>query len=260
MRGNNRMLSVAVAKLERQGLSLVEALRAVMIDPTHSRFAKVEAGRLLSIAGDDQAVRTLLNVFFEQTEEIPLYETALALESLNDLRAVPQLIHALSEDDNPHRRRAAARALGWLRWPGRAAALALARCLTDPTQPLAAREEAAESLSYVGTHETIEPLISVLGDPDVGIRFWAVFGLGGSCRGEARAVRALESVLNDNETPSGNWWSVAKEALGMLGSMHPPVADYAARLAVETQRVFDDPNATEADRRWAGTYWWEDSK
>ena len=46
----------------------------------------------------------------------------------------------------------------------------------------------------------------------------------------------------------------------MLGTMRAPVADYAAGLAVETQRVFDDPNATEVERGWAASYWWGDAK
>jgi HEAT repeat protein len=164
------------------------------------------------------------------------------------------LIHALLEDGNQHRRHAAARALGWIRCPGRAAAVALSQCVVDPAQPQAAREEAAESLAYVGTRETIDPLIAVLRDPDVRIRFWAVFGLGGRGHWSARTVQALESMLGDHEVPPGNWWSVGKEALAMLANIQPPVSDYEARLKAETQRVFSDPDASAEDRRWAEAY------
>jgi HEAT repeat protein len=165
-----------------------------MLDPSRGHYDRAEIGRLLSVTGDSQAVDALLRLFFEQTEKDDLYVTALTLEGLDDRRAVQPLIQALLEDYNPHRRHAAARALGWIHRPGRTAALALARCLADPLQPQAAREEAAESLAYVGGRDTIEPLISVLHDSDVRIRFWAVFGLGSSCRGDARAVQALESI------------------------------------------------------------------
>ena len=124
----------------------------------------------------------------------------------------------------------------------------------DPAQPQPAREEAAESLAYVGTRETIEPLISVLRDPDVRIRFWAVFGLGGSCRGDVRAIRALESVLDDRETPPGNWWPVGKEALAMLASKQRPTGEYETKLSAERQRILANPNATAEDRRWAECY------
>ncbi len=150
-------------------------------------------------------------------QEDDLYATALTPESLNDRRAVRPLIQALLEDGNPHRRHAAGRA--------RTAAPAPARCLMDPSDPQPARQEAAESLAYVGRRDTVEPLVSVLHDPDVWVRFWAVFGLGRSCSAETQAVQALESMLDDDGIPPGNWWSVGKEALAMPGSMQPPVTD-----------------------------------
>jgi HEAT repeat protein len=254
MRGYDRIYAVKVARLERRGFPLVEALRVVMLDPAEFHLGRAAIGRALSISGDDQAVQALLKLFFQQTEKDDLYNTALTLEGLNDRRAVRPLIYALREDGNPHRRHAAARALGWISRPGRAAALALARCLVDPTQPQPAREEAAESLAYVGTRETIEPVITVLRDPDVRIRFWAVFALGGRGHRDARTVRALDSMLEDREVPPGNWWSVGKEALAMLAGMQPPVADYETRLNAETERVLSDSNATAEDRRWADAY------
>jgi HEAT repeat protein len=254
IRGPGDSLPLSVAKLERLGLPLVEALRKVMLDPALFQHERAAAGKLLAISGDKGVTQTLLKLFFEQSQKDDLYVTALTLEELNDRRALPILINALLEDSNPHRRHAAARALGWIRPSNRATARALARCLVDPTQPQPAREEAAESLAYAGTRETVDPIISVFGDPDVRIRFWAVFGLGGSCRGDARAIKALESILDDDETPPGNWWSVGKEALAMLAAL-PPVRDrYEARLATETQRILSDPNATEEDRRWAWCY------
>jgi hypothetical protein len=253
MRGPERTLPVAVAKLERGGLPLAGALRGIMLDPARFHQERAASGKLLAIAGDGEAVQALLRIFFEQTEKDDLYATALTLESLNDRRAVPLLIRALLQDGNPHRRHAA-RALGWIRQPGRAAALALAHCLIEPAQPQPAREEAAESLAYVGTRETIEPLISVLRDPDVRIRFWVVFGLGCSCRGDVRAIRALESVLDDGETPPGNWWPVGKEALAMLASKQSSAGDYETKLAAEMQRILANPDATAEDRRWAASY------
>ena len=255
MRGHERSLALAVAKNELRGFPLVTALWTVMLDPAQSHFHRATIGRLLSVTGDSRPVRALLKLFFEQSEKDDLYTTALTLEQLGDQRAVLSLIRALLSDGNPHRRHAAARVLGWMPRPGKAAALALARCLVDDMQPQAAREEAAESLAYVGRLETIEPLISALHDRDVRIRFWAVFGLGSSCRGDARALRALESMLDDDEAPPGNWWwSVGREALAMLGSMYPPLANYQTRLEAETQRVFSNADASVEDRRWAEGY------
>lgn len=255
LRSHERPIATAVAKLERQGLSLTEALRAVSLDT--SLAGRATAAAILSDAGDDLAVRSQLELFFQQTEKDDLFITALTLEHLSDLRAVQPLVRALLEDENPHRRRGAARALGWMGWPGRAAVRALGRCVADPVQPQPAREEAAESLSYVGTRETIDALISALSDPDAGLRFWAVFGLGGTYRrcGDNRCVAALESMLGDNEVAPGNcWWSVGKEALAMLGTSPRRPADYRSRLEAQIQQVLTDPNASAADRRWADCY------
>jgi hypothetical protein len=247
-------VALAVARLERQGYSLVDAIGAVVIDPARFQHDRAAAGRLLEIAEDGRAVRLLLDLFFAQEGKDEMYVTALTMEELNDARAVGPLIRALLEDDNPHRRHAAARALGWIRPAGRGAALALARCVADAGQPQAAREEAAESLAYAGRVETIDALISVLTDSDVRIRFWAVFGLGGSCRGEARAVRALESMLGDEDVPPGNWWSVGREALAMLGKLRFAGNPYVEKLAEEIRRISADPAVGEEERRWAECY------
>ena len=254
LRGVDAVISAAVAGRERDGASLSEALCGVLTDGALSQWDRAEAGRLLEIGVEGRAVRVLLDQFFVQEGNDELYMTALTMEELDDARAVPALIRALLEDANAHRRRAAARALGWISRPGREAARALARCLADPGQPQAAREEAAESLSYVGTAETTDALIGALSDADVWIRFWAVFGLGGSCRGEARAVRALEGMLGDGAVPPGNWWSVGREALAMLGGLRFAGNPYGARLEEETRRVLGDAAAGEEERRWAEFY------
>lgn len=251
-------VSLAVDQFERQGYSLVDAIGAVVTDAARFHRERAAAGRLLDIAADGRAVRLLLDLFFAQEGKDELYVTALTMEELNDARAVGPLIRALLEDGNPHRRHAAARALGWMRPAGRGAALALARCVTDTGQPQAAREEAAESLAYAGRVETIDALISVLNDSDVRIRFWAVFGLGGSCRGEARAVRALEGMLGDEAVPPGNWWSVGREALAMLGKLRFAGNPYVARLAGEIGRISADPAAGAEERRWAECYGFEE--
>ncbi len=122
------------------------------------------------------------------------------------------------------------------------------------------REEAAESLAYSHYAPAIPPLISVLDEPDVTIRFWAVFALGGIGQwqtfaprksADSRAIEALEKMLPDEEVPPGNWWSVGREALAMLGKLEPR---YQGKLDSETQRVLSDPNSSPEDLRWAKGY------
>ena len=234
-----------------------EKLRSIALDSSNRDFyTRGCAARILSQLDAAAMARELLAVFYAQSEKDDLWVTALTIEQSSNIAAVPGLIRALY-DSNPHRRHAAARALGWIGNAGPRGAKALVAALTDKAQPQPVREEAAESLAYLNYAPAIPPLISALTDPDVRIRFWAVFGLGSvaqgtSCRPpDRRAVAALESMLSDQEVAPGNWWSVGREALAMLGSLDPK---YDARLEAETKRVLGDATATAEDRRWARTY------
>jgi HEAT repeat protein len=239
-------LVTAVERLERAGIALSAALRAVSLDAESGWLIRGLAARLFAIADGKEAVSCLIGRFFAQTEKIELWETALTIEWFGDRAAVRLLIPAL-RDQNPHRRHAAARALGWIPGSGSRAAKALIETLLDHTQPQPVREEAAESLAYLDYPPAIPALISVLGEPDVRIRFWAVFALG-SKSGSPRVVAALERMLPDEEVTPGNWWSVGREALAMLARLEP---EYQVKLEREIRRVFDDPNSSPEDRRWA---------
>ncbi len=188
----------------------------------------------------------LLDLFYAQTDKNDLWQTALKLETL---------------DANRDRRQAAARALGWIPNAGSKAATALMGALSDQARPEAVRETAAESLAYLHYAPSVPILISVLDEPDVRLRFWAVFALGGigqwqkresrSRRADRRIVDALERMLSDEEVPPGNWWSVGKEALAMLGALG---SRYRAELDRETRRILNDAESSEEDLRWAKGY------
>jgi HEAT repeat protein len=235
---------------EHAGLSLEPALRAIALELTSNYFLRSEAARLLALADETAIVDELLRQFFSREAKEGLWWTALTLETLGSPRAVGPLIAALS-DANPDRRRAAARALGWIPRPGKRAVDALIVVLTDTLQPAAVREEAAESLAYLHSSRAIPPLISVLADPGAGVRFWSAFALGSLA--DPRAIPALESMLPDDAAPPG-WWSIGREALAMLGHEEPPVGQYRQQLAEEVQRVKAAPNASPEDRRWAESY------
>jgi len=160
-------------------------------------------------------VAELLDLFYAQADQTELWQTALTIEHCGDPSAIPRLVDGL-HDANPHHRHAAARALGWIQPVRRLAAKALTDALLDKSQPQPVREEAAESLAYSKYKEAIPALISVLDEPDVRIRFWAVFALGGIGRwypvgrGKPRAIEALKRMLPDNEAPPGNWRPVGR--------------------------------------------------
>jgi HEAT repeat protein len=241
-------------KYERSGLSIGSALRIAMLDPDAGWYRRGTAAKVLAIADGRSAVAGLLDLFFAQTGKTELWETALTIEHCADRTAVPRLADALY-DENADRRHAVARALGWI-WPvSSQAAKALVGALVDKSQPQPVREEAAESLAYSRYAPAIPGLISVLDEPDVRIRFWAVFALGGigQRRGKSdpRMIHALERMLPDEAIPPGNWWSVGRESLAMLGELE---ARYQAKLDSETQRVLNDPNSSPEDLRWARGY------
>lgn len=243
------MCSISVS--ERRGIPFQEAFVAAALNPKLGHTDNALAVRLLRRGGID-LLPNVLDRFFADEEENDIYTTALLIEELDDLRAVRPMVDALASDPNPNRRKAAARALGWMRTPRRRlAARALAQCLADPLQPQPAREESAESLAYVGGSASLPALIAALRDPDVRIRFWSVFGLGGSFRGHPGARAALERVLDDPETPPGNWWSVGREALAMLGRGPHALPEHRNRMTDQLHRIRSDSNASPEDRRWA---------
>jgi len=248
-------LARAVQKYELSGISLGSALRTIVFDQSAGGLMRGSAGQLLPVGDRRRAIASLLDLFFKQTDKIELSETAFTIEQSGEQSAVPRLVEALY-DVNPERRQAAARALGWL-WPvSPRAAKALIRALLDKTQPQPVREEAAESLAYSHYSPAIVPLVSVLDEHDVRMRFWAVFALGGIGQwrvhhgADAGVVEALERMLPDREVAPG-WWSVGREALAMLSDLD---AQYRAKLDAETRRLLGDPNSSSEDLRWAEGY------
>ncbi|MBL8234366.1 MAG: HEAT repeat domain-containing protein [Bryobacterales bacterium] len=244
-----------VQRLEREGSSLESALLALALDTTRILKERAQAARLHSVSRDGVALQSLLLLFQQQTAPEQLYVTGLVIKRLRDRRAIKPLVHILLHDQNQERRWGAARVLEWTDRPGAKALQALAHCLSDRSAPVELREAAAESLAHVGNASTADALIQGVADPDPRVRFWSVFGLGGSCGGAPKAVRALEAVLGDEAIPEG-WWAVGKEALGVLGSMDPPLPHYPTMMAEEIEAVFRNPSATKAERSWAGFYWW----
>jgi HEAT repeat protein len=183
-------------KYERLGMPLASALRRVMLDPAAGWYVRGFAARVLAIGDARGAVAALLDLFFVQTDKIELWETALTIEWFGDRGAVRPLAEALY-DANPDRRHAAARALGWIPEAGSSVAKALIQALSDQSQARPVREEAAESLAYLHYAGVIPPLVSVLEEPDVRMRFWAVFALGkiAQCFWKRRLRRATGGRL-----------------------------------------------------------------
>lgn len=89
--------------------------------------------------------------------------------------------------------------------------------LSDRSQPVSVREEAAESLAYYDSPRPIPALLAALGDISPEVRFWSVFALGSLRKRhpDPRIVPALQGLLSDDAVANGNW-SVGREAAEMF--------------------------------------------
>ena len=143
-------LAANLKRQEESGIPLASALRRVALDTEAGWYVRGFAARILALSDARGTLASLLDLFFEQTDKIELWETALTIEHFGDRAAVRPLAEALY-DANPDRRHAAARALGWIPKAGGRAAKALVRALSDQSQPQPVREEAAESLAYLNS-------------------------------------------------------------------------------------------------------------
>jgi hypothetical protein len=243
------------ALLERlkplEALPLDKALEQVMLDTSAGYWVRGDAARMLAFADAKRVRRKLLQLFFSQTKDPDVLETALTIERFNDRKLVPALIRAL-QDDNPHRRRGAARALGWIRGAGARAAGALVSVVLDRTQPGFVREEAAESLASYEYRWVVRRLAEALPGAEPGLQFWIAFALGSPRRRDIRgfACPALESLLSVDAEPEG-WWPVKLEALAMLYGLDPKSGP---QLEAELQRIEKKPDCTDGERRWLETY------
>src|SRR5271168_493112 len=93
----------AVQKYERSGISVGTALMTIVFDHSAGWLMRGGAARLLPADDSERAIGGLLDLFFEQTAKIELWETALTIEHSGEQSAVPPLIEALY-DVNPDRR------------------------------------------------------------------------------------------------------------------------------------------------------------
>lgn len=250
-------LAQVLRRTERQGAALEDALCQAMAARARGQFYRGMAARILAVIDPQAAMKCLFDQLWSKQEQCDLYEVGLSIEITNDARAIRPLIRAL-HDTNPHRQAAAARALGWVSWGNNRAARELSAVLADTSRTPAVRAEAAEPLAYQHANRAIPSLLAALHDPDPQIRYWAVFSLGSIShrhsrrQRDPRVVPALEAMLHDGAVPSNQWNSVGQEALSVLANDIHGLPRYAELYQRELERIRQDPQASEAQRRWAG--------
>jgi hypothetical protein len=219
----------------------------VLLDASYEGTIRQAAGRVLTLSNTAAPAQALTRRFLEEDSRAELIEIAKLVRELRMPLAVPALIQAL-DDSNVDRREAAAYALGFP-GSGMRAVQALSRVLTDSSELPHVRGLAAESLH--GQRKAVPVLLSVLSDPAVEVRFWAVWALGTAAgRMDPTVMSTLEPKLTDQSMHPG-WWSVAREALAVLGTSAPSGSQYQQQFDHELARVSSDVNVSPEDRRWA---------
>jgi HEAT repeat protein len=237
----------AVQCLEKSGLSLNQALCRVLLDASYEGAIRQAAARVLALSNTAAPVQALTRRFLEEDNRAELIEIAKLIRELRMPLAVPALIQAL-DASKLDTREAAAYALGFPDC-GMRAVQALSRVLTDSSELAHVRGLAAESLH--GQRKAIPVLLSVLSDPAVEVRFWAVWALGTAAgRMDPTVMSALGRKLTDQSVYPG-WWSVARGALAVLGTSVPSGSQYRQQFDHELARVSSDVDVSPEDRRWA---------
>lgn len=140
---------------------------------------------------------------------------AHALGALDSPRAVPALIAVLQADADTDTRIAAAYALGLLGDP-RATGPLLAK-LADTSEDPRVRGHAAEAFTWHRERRAVQPLMAVLSDPSVEVRFWAAFALGEL--GDPAALSELERLAQADTHTLPGWGPVKDEAAAAIGKI-----------------------------------------
>ena len=202
---------------------------------------------------------------FEQSMiEAEVHVAACELRNDPDPTLVSLLLAALLHDPWEPRRYAASLALCFKR-DERIVRPLMGVARDAAGQSIRTRCMCAEALGYLGKRKAIPCLIGASAD----LRFWAVFALGNFLnrrRGGRIVEQALLDRLGDHgETGAahcGGYWTVRLEAVAMLGhATHfsgrnrvRAWREHEARLAVELERVANDPDASAVERRWLQDY------
>jgi len=142
-------------------------------------------------------------------------EAARSLGTLAAVDAVPDLLRALGEDDDPDVRSAVAAALGLI-GDERAVDPLLGK-LGDAGEQPAVRGAAAEALTGPRSPRAVGPLIAALADPETEVRFWAAFALGQL--GDERAIPSLERVAQSDTAVLEGWGRVSDEASAAIADI-----------------------------------------
>jgi hypothetical protein len=248
-------LQAAIARSERQGASLAEALVRLAVEPAERWELRKFVATLLwnTPATEDiwlSMVQMLANT--RATNVVAAYMSLWQVR--NKIHPTElNLFRRVLASGSPEEQTAAVQRVAFIRC--RPVRRVLIDILNDSAAPLEIRELATEMLHIHGNRETAEACAKALDNQDASIRFWAAYTLGEIpvFRNSLRelAVSILERALGDTGVTPG-WWSVGREAQAAIANLRGDGEQ--ERLQAEIQSVLQDPNASAEDHRWAECY------
>jgi HEAT repeat protein len=199
----------------------LEALAADGANATPVRLKALNALGALGIKGVTAGIAGLLR---SDPDSAIRQEAAGCLGLCGGRSALRPLVTAMTADGDRRVRSAATWALGFL--GDERAVPRLLEVLLDSTENGTVRGSAAEAIGHLAAApalpETTAGLLSAAKDPNIEVRFWAVFALG--CVGGEDVVPDLERLARSDRAVLEGWWEVgreAKDALRSIRDRHP---------------------------------------
>jgi HEAT repeat protein len=199
-----------IDSLRNRGVTSWADVAAVLKDRSAGE-SRMTACWLLGRWSDEAALGPLVAALHDPDPRIRA-EAAKSLGTLDNPRAVPDLIAVLQADADADARLSAAYALGPL-GDRRAVGPLLAK-LADTGEESRVRGFVAEALTFYRQRQVVAGLIAVLSDPSAEMRFWAAFALG-ELRDPA-ALGALERLAGTDDGTVPGWGSVRDEAAAAI--------------------------------------------
>ncbi len=182
--------------LQNAGVTSYENLLIFTQDTQQNPELRQFAIWLLARLDDTKAVPSILNALTDTKHSVVRREAALRVAEIGKLgapEAISPLLNVLQTDPDAQVRAAAAYALR--RFKGTAnemVVVTLLNTLQNQQEDAAVRGEAAESLGELGAHQAVPALIAALQDPAANIRLESAFALG--LIGDTRALPELTYV------------------------------------------------------------------
>ncbi len=196
--------------ITKAGVNSDDELLAILSKNTDINI-NITACWFLSRLGDEKAIPILMSLLQDKNSELRS-ASARALGELNAKESVENLITTLAKEKNDEVSEAIVYALGLL--GDETAFDILVSILKDKSRSPKIRGFVAEALADLKDQRAVVPLIEVLKDMSVEVRFWATFSLGEL--GDEQALSELQKLVISDTGVLSDWGSIKEEAFAAI--------------------------------------------